>query len=127
MAGTTRLELATSAVTGQRSNQLNYVPAMLRATGGGFDSGPSQCNQFMSTISRSRKVDNRSSIRRMGQLCEAGPGVSAVTGQERFHGSGGEAERCRPVLTTGPSGTCSGSDGFSPVHSYYLKFIVALL
>jgi hypothetical protein len=29
MAGTTRLELATSAVTGQRSNQLNYVPAVL--------------------------------------------------------------------------------------------------
>jgi hypothetical protein len=28
MAGTTRLELATSAVTGQRSNQLNYVPAV---------------------------------------------------------------------------------------------------
>ncbi len=26
VAGTTRLELATSAVTGQRSNQLNYVP-----------------------------------------------------------------------------------------------------
>ena len=30
MAGTTRLELATSAVTGQRSNQLNYVPAAYR-------------------------------------------------------------------------------------------------
>jgi hypothetical protein len=29
MAGTTRLELATSAVTGQRSNQLNYVPAFI--------------------------------------------------------------------------------------------------
>ncbi len=29
MAGTTRLELATSAVTGQRSNQLNYVPTRL--------------------------------------------------------------------------------------------------
>src|ERR1019366_10767389 len=29
MAGTTRLELATSAVTGQRSNQLNYVPTFL--------------------------------------------------------------------------------------------------
>ncbi len=29
MAGTTRLELATSAVTGQRSNQLNYVPNLL--------------------------------------------------------------------------------------------------
>ena len=28
MAGTTRLELATSAVTGQRSNQLNYVPKL---------------------------------------------------------------------------------------------------
>src|SRR6266404_6938032 len=27
MAWTTRLELATSAVTGQRSNQLNYVPS----------------------------------------------------------------------------------------------------
>ena len=27
MAGTTRLELATSAVTGQRSNRLNYVPS----------------------------------------------------------------------------------------------------
>ena len=28
MAGTTRLELATSAVTGQRSNQLSYVPRL---------------------------------------------------------------------------------------------------
>ena len=27
LAGTTGLEPATSAVTGQRSNQLNYVPA----------------------------------------------------------------------------------------------------
>jgi hypothetical protein len=32
MAGTTRLELATSAVTGQRSNQLNYVPTVLSYT-----------------------------------------------------------------------------------------------
>src|SRR5512147_1972684 len=30
MAGTTRLELATSAVTGQRSNQLNYVPGRVK-------------------------------------------------------------------------------------------------
>ena len=36
MAGTTRLELATSAVTGQRSNQLNYVPAL--GTAAPFDS-----------------------------------------------------------------------------------------
>ena len=32
MAGTTGLEPATSAVTGQRSNQLNYVPRVKRAT-----------------------------------------------------------------------------------------------
>jgi hypothetical protein len=39
MAGTTRLELATSAVTGQRSNQLNYVPAivLLLVGGHGFE------------------------------------------------------------------------------------------
>ncbi len=30
MAGTTGLEPATSDVTGRRSNQLNYVPALLR-------------------------------------------------------------------------------------------------
>ena len=30
MAGTTGLEPATSAVTGQRSNQLSYVPASLK-------------------------------------------------------------------------------------------------
>ena len=31
MAGPTRFELATSGVTGQRSNQLNYDPAVVRA------------------------------------------------------------------------------------------------
>ena len=35
MAGTTGLEPATSAVTGQRSNQLNYVPAEMNRTDGG--------------------------------------------------------------------------------------------
>ena len=34
MAGTTRLELATSAVTGQRSNQLNYVPSLFQEVDG---------------------------------------------------------------------------------------------
>jgi hypothetical protein len=29
MAGTTRLELATSGVTGRRSNQLNYIPEIV--------------------------------------------------------------------------------------------------
>ena len=32
MAGLTRLELATSGVTGQRSNQLNYDPAQFRCS-----------------------------------------------------------------------------------------------
>ena len=37
LAGTTRLELATSAVTGQRSNQLNYVPSFVgRLQNSGF-------------------------------------------------------------------------------------------
>src|SRR5438552_14645818 len=34
LAGTTRLELATSAVTGQRSNQLNYVPNLFSSGSG---------------------------------------------------------------------------------------------
>ena len=36
MAGTTGLEPAASAVTGQRSNQLNYVPTPKEATGIAF-------------------------------------------------------------------------------------------
>jgi hypothetical protein len=40
MAGTTRLELATSAVTGQRSNQLNYVPAIVHLLVGGHGFEP---------------------------------------------------------------------------------------
>src|SRR6476660_6276910 len=44
MAGTTRLELATSAVTGQRSNQLNYVPTSIhRACSSRF------CHELRST------------------------------------------------------------------------------
>ncbi len=33
MAGPTRLELATSGVTGRRSNQLNYDPDMILSGG----------------------------------------------------------------------------------------------
>ena len=36
MAGTTGLEPATSAVTGQRSNQLSYVPTALDLTRDGL-------------------------------------------------------------------------------------------
>jgi hypothetical protein len=35
MAGSTRLELATSGVTGRRSNQLNYDPAVVYYMVGG--------------------------------------------------------------------------------------------
>ena len=37
MAGPTRLELATSGVTGQRSNQLNYSPNLLNMGGRGLE------------------------------------------------------------------------------------------
>ena len=37
MAGSTRLELATSGVTGQRSNQLNYDPNAAQMGGTGFE------------------------------------------------------------------------------------------
>ena len=40
MAGPTRLELATSGVTGRRSNQLNYGPAFVRLCPG-FGGQPS--------------------------------------------------------------------------------------
>ena len=38
MAGTTGLEPATSAVTGQRSNQLSYVPKMCAKEAAGIGS-----------------------------------------------------------------------------------------
>ena len=50
MAGTTGLEPATSAVTGQRSNQLNYVPRFTNPTAGWWavtdlNRGPSRCKR----------------------------------------------------------------------------------
>jgi transposase InsO family protein len=46
MAGTTGLEPATSDVTGRRSNQLNYVPALC---------GRSQCNTHLTLDHGTRK------------------------------------------------------------------------
>ena len=49
LAGTTRLELATSAVTGQRSNQLNYVPSLVFI---GLAGNPHvYCTSLLSTVS----------------------------------------------------------------------------
>ena len=50
MAGTTGLEPATSAVTGQRSNQLNYVPRVTDRIAGWWavtdlNRGPSRCKR----------------------------------------------------------------------------------
>jgi hypothetical protein len=59
MAGTTRLELATSAVTGQRSNQLNYVPALLN------------------TRAKTALADNRFSLR-MQAVLVSGPEAGQV-------------------------------------------------
>jgi hypothetical protein len=55
MAGTTRLELATSAVTGQRSNQLNYVPAMRWQA-------RSQCSRGALSVRLAFQVRNRMRI-----------------------------------------------------------------
>src|ERR1022692_2858368 len=82
MAGTTRLELATSAVTGQRSNQLNYVPTRqinkLR-NNQSYRSSFSENAKALSTLSRGgasafttgrndllRKSHSTTSIRKLG-------------------------------------------------------------
>jgi hypothetical protein len=44
MAGVTRLELATSGVTGQRSNQLSYTPA--KSAGGKLMQAAHAVNRF---------------------------------------------------------------------------------
>ena len=53
MAGTTRLELATSAVTGQRSNQLNYVPNLARMQS--LEQGPALFKIHSSTVAQQHK------------------------------------------------------------------------
>src|ERR1051326_8907115 len=58
MAGTTRLELATSAVTGQRSNQLNYVPAAYRTEVRQVSAGCAPC--FCHKCERKRNTAEKS-------------------------------------------------------------------
>ncbi len=66
MAGTTGLEPATSAVTGQRSNQLNYVP---RATSANWwaisdsNGGPSGCKPDALTAELTARTSHRSRSR----------------------------------------------------------------
>ncbi len=69
MAGTTGLEPATSAVTGQRSNQLNYVPRVTTQIAGWWavtdlNRGPSRCKRDALTAELTaldRTYPNRSS------------------------------------------------------------------
>ena len=51
MAGTTGLEPATSAVTGQRSNQLSYVPSLLLGGWKTFLQADAQCIEVSSSMS----------------------------------------------------------------------------
>ena len=50
MAGATRLELATSGVTGQRSNQLSYAPAICE--------GASYAKRLASSTGLDKKSDS---------------------------------------------------------------------
>ena len=59
VAGTTGLEPATSAVTGQRSNQLNYVPRVVARTAGWWavtdlNRGPSRCKSVTASSYHNR-------------------------------------------------------------------------
>jgi hypothetical protein len=55
MAGTTGLEPATSDVTGRRSNQLNYVPAMSREY---YDISTSYIRTLAHKFANSRRAAN---------------------------------------------------------------------
>jgi hypothetical protein len=72
MAGTTGLEPAASAVTGQRSNQLNYVPSSLR----GFVGNPAVLTCYLASASlhptiagQRRAAGKRKSTQRLSLLC----------------------------------------------------------
>jgi hypothetical protein len=75
LAGTTRLELATSAVTGQRSNQLNYVPSFLHS--GQDDPGLAESLMAVATLPATRAETRRASVRHGGN--ENPTARSAVT------------------------------------------------
>ena len=72
MAGTTRLELATSAVTGQRSNQLNYVPASNAGWWAVSDlnTGPSGCKPDALTAELTARETTHRNGRRGGRQRE---------------------------------------------------------
>ena len=59
MAGTTGLEPAASAVTGQRSNQLNYVPSRDAMIGRIEDKILLSCKIDVSTLFSSAKAKER--------------------------------------------------------------------
>ena len=70
MAGTTGLEPAASAVTGQRSNQLNYVPTVFHAVGG----KPARLLTFLTSIAAPAVICRPTAASRkpehLSMLCE---------------------------------------------------------
>jgi hypothetical protein len=67
MAGPTRLELATSGVTGRRSNQLNYDPTSSKASNNSLFSDRSS-----SRFTRNNKIIQKIPHRGMKALLRAG-------------------------------------------------------
>jgi hypothetical protein len=83
MAGPTRLELATSGVTGRRSNQLNYDPASafaLARFGATRASGPALAYLCKRAICHTRKIclPSRNSLQRARPACRAETRFSAT-------------------------------------------------
>jgi hypothetical protein len=79
MAGTTGLEPATSAVTGQRSNQLNYVPTPLNKTNLRTFSRVGKCCKFWF---RTESVSNRDRDRTGQASFENLPNLPRFSGLE---------------------------------------------
>jgi hypothetical protein len=85
MAGATRLELATSAVTGQRSNQLSYAPAFGRRK---VKDAPPQVNGKLKNAASGRISNSWSADIPVGILSEgldgnAGADKSALQSRRR--------------------------------------------
>jgi hypothetical protein len=65
MAGTTGLEPAASAVTGQRSNQLNYVPTVFHAVGG----KPARLLTFLTSIAAPAVICRTTAVLASQNIC----------------------------------------------------------
>ena len=137
MAGTTGLEPATSAVTGQRSNQLNYVPRVTSRIAGWWavtdlNRGPSRCKRDALTAeltalklnhpNRSCASDASASIIRSSAIIRSLGRTAEARVNQRSVIRGQWLLLCFffTSLFGGESGECEGP-GWSPVPSYRTK------